>query len=156
MGKGKIDPAVGRRIAVIRKERRITQATVAEEIGVTVATIQNYEHGRHKVTDEQAEKIAAALNCTVADLYRANSAVPPLAIKFGRKGVPRASKFIRPQPRRRRASRFDSVKHYLALAKNARRKLFVAANHADHYLMQQLATNYDDLFERCVDEIRNC
>lgn len=58
------------RIRDLRKEKRMTQATLAEAAGVNRITIAKYETGRINPTLESAHKIASALGCTVDDLLK--------------------------------------------------------------------------------------
>lgn len=46
----------------IRKEKRITQAALAEKSGLALSSIQRYERGERKPTMEALNKIAAALD----------------------------------------------------------------------------------------------
>lgn len=55
----------------IRKDRKITQATLAESAGVNLRTLQDYEQGAKDINGVRGitlYKLAQALNCTVEDL----------------------------------------------------------------------------------------
>ena len=45
-----------------RKEKKMTQVELANKLGVTVNTVQNYENGRRKPSDDMLEKISDVLD----------------------------------------------------------------------------------------------
>lgn len=55
-------------MAQIRKVRGLTQAQLAERLGVAQRDISNYESGKIKPRIDTAQKIADALGCAVEDL----------------------------------------------------------------------------------------
>jgi transcriptional regulator with XRE-family HTH domain len=59
---------IGENIKELRKNRNLTQTDLAEKIGVTYITIQNYENDRRQPSIETLNKIANALGVTIADL----------------------------------------------------------------------------------------
>jgi transcriptional regulator with XRE-family HTH domain len=65
------------RIAELRQYRGMLQADVAKAVGVTKATVCNWEHGRIGIGTARLEQIARALNCDVADLLVAPGSPPP-------------------------------------------------------------------------------
>ena len=60
---------MGRRIAEVRAERELTQATLAEELGVTTRYVQRVEAGSENLTVETLVKFANALKAPLADLF---------------------------------------------------------------------------------------
>lgn len=56
------------KMKVKRMERGLTQAQLAEKIGVAHITIFQYESGWRVPKRETLEKIAAALDCKVEDI----------------------------------------------------------------------------------------
>jgi transcriptional regulator with XRE-family HTH domain len=64
------DGRVGARLAELRARRGMSQGWLAKRIGVTVGTVQAYEHGRARVTVDRLLGLAAALGCEAADLLR--------------------------------------------------------------------------------------
>jgi transcriptional regulator with XRE-family HTH domain len=58
----------GQRLHEIRQHRDLSQGEVAKAIGVSVGTIQSYEHGRTRITADRIEQLAQALQCELADL----------------------------------------------------------------------------------------
>jgi transcriptional regulator with XRE-family HTH domain len=65
-----VDGRAGARLLEIRKIRGLSQGRLAKTIGVTVGTIQAYEHGRSRITVERLEALADALQCEPADLLK--------------------------------------------------------------------------------------
>ena len=68
MEKRTVDPRPGQRLREVRQHREISPAKLAKAIGVSVGTIQHYEHGRVHITAERLLELAAALQCEPADL----------------------------------------------------------------------------------------
>ena len=62
------NPQVGQRLRQIREHRGISQGLLARLIDVSIGTIQNYEHGRVRITADRLEQLAQALQCQVIDL----------------------------------------------------------------------------------------
>jgi putative transcriptional regulator len=58
------------RIREIRKERGITQQQLSEMSSVPRVCITRYESGKYRPTLKNAEKLAAALHCTIEELIR--------------------------------------------------------------------------------------
>lgn len=56
------------RMAAIRKTNGLTQAQVAERLGITQGSYGHYERGFRRVSLEMLPKLATALECTEADL----------------------------------------------------------------------------------------
>lgn len=59
----------GVRLQEIRKARGLTQAQLAESIGLDVKTISRIETGGRFPQKENIEKLVNALNCNVKDLF---------------------------------------------------------------------------------------
>ena len=58
-------PTIGERVARLRAARRISQAQLADEVGVKQPTIANIERGRtHAIKGYVLERLAKALNTT--------------------------------------------------------------------------------------------
>jgi transcriptional regulator with XRE-family HTH domain len=64
------DGRVGRRLIEARKARGFSQGWLAKRIGVSVGTIQAYEHGRARIAVERLHALADALQCDVAELIK--------------------------------------------------------------------------------------
>lgn len=59
----------GRNIRIGRAAARLTQKALAELVGITQATVANYEAGRIAPRDEIKARIATALNSEVPRLF---------------------------------------------------------------------------------------
>ena len=57
------------RIAALRKERRISQAELAEAVAVTRQTIISLESGRYNASLVLAHKIAKYFETTIEDIF---------------------------------------------------------------------------------------
>jgi len=57
------------RIAALRKERRISQAELAEAVSVTRQTIISLESGRYNASLLLAHKIAKYFDLTIEDIF---------------------------------------------------------------------------------------
>lgn len=63
-----VDGHIGECLAKARKARGMSQGWLAKRIGVSVGTIQAYEHGRTRIAAERIRALADALRCDVTDL----------------------------------------------------------------------------------------
>lgn len=57
------------RIAALRKERRLSQAELAEAVAVTRQTIISLENGRYNASLLLAHKIAKYFDTTIEDIF---------------------------------------------------------------------------------------
>ena len=57
------------RIAALRKERRISQAELAEAVAVTRQTIISLENGRYNASLLLAHRIAKYFDATIEDIF---------------------------------------------------------------------------------------
>lgn len=64
---------VGAAIATLRKQRRLTQAQVAESMSVEKETVSRIETGVISPSLARLRQIADVLGCTPADLFRPGS-----------------------------------------------------------------------------------
>ena len=60
---------LGRRVQELRKSNGIKQESFAETIGIATRNLSNIETGKCFPAPDTLEKIAAALNCKVKDLF---------------------------------------------------------------------------------------
>lgn len=83
---------IGLRLRQLREARAISQGQVARAIGVSVGTVQGYEHGRTRITVDRLEQLAAALQCEPVELLAEPGSPTPryryfdkslAALKFG-------------------------------------------------------------------------
>ena len=63
-----IDVHVGLRMRTIRREKRMSQDTLAKALGITFQQIQKYERGTNRVSASMLVKAAQALGCPTAHL----------------------------------------------------------------------------------------
>ena len=61
--------ALGERMAQFRKARGITQAQIAEALGLTQQTYQSYEVGRRRIPVSTLPSVARALSVSLEDLF---------------------------------------------------------------------------------------
>jgi transcriptional regulator with XRE-family HTH domain len=61
---------IAERLVKARKARGFSQRWLAKRIGVSVGTIQAYEHGRARIAASRLLDLADALQCDVADLIK--------------------------------------------------------------------------------------
>lgn len=66
--RNKLDMALGLHIRERRKSLGISQAALAEALGITFQQIQKYERGFNRVSFSRLVMIAQALDCRIADL----------------------------------------------------------------------------------------
>ena len=59
---------VGKKIKEVRNSKKLTQAQLAERLGVTQPTVQQYEGGRRKPKAKTLHRIADALGVDVREL----------------------------------------------------------------------------------------
>jgi transcriptional regulator with XRE-family HTH domain len=62
------DTRLGERLRQVRVHREVSQRQLAGAIGVSISTIQSYEHGRVIIAIDRIEHLARALQCEVLDL----------------------------------------------------------------------------------------
>ena len=77
-----LDVAVGQRIRLTRKARGVSQAALAEHLGVSFQQTQKYEKGSNRVSASMLIRIAQRLDTTVAALVGENETIkaPPDAL----------------------------------------------------------------------------
>jgi transcriptional regulator with XRE-family HTH domain len=75
-GKRPKDGRIGRHLAEIRKARGMSQGWLAKRIGVSVGTIQAYEHGRARIAVDRLQALADALRCEAAELLKQSESQP--------------------------------------------------------------------------------
>jgi transcriptional regulator with XRE-family HTH domain len=63
-----IDVGVGARIRIRRRELGVTQAMLAEHLGLTFQQVQKYERGANRVSASMLVRTAERLGCTVGYL----------------------------------------------------------------------------------------
>ena len=59
----------GKRIKELRERKKLTQEKLAEKVGLDLQTISRIETGYYFTSFENLEKLADALDVTIADLF---------------------------------------------------------------------------------------
>lgn len=59
----------GKRIKELRERKKLTQEKLAEKVGLDLQTISRIETGYYFTSFENLEKLAEALDVTIADLF---------------------------------------------------------------------------------------
>jgi transcriptional regulator with XRE-family HTH domain len=79
---GPINQDLARRLKELREHAKVSLAELAAAVGVTKATIWQYEHGQSRVSPLRLEELARALYCEERHLHmRSGSALPRLRIR---------------------------------------------------------------------------
>ena len=74
---GPLDAMVGARISMLRVNRGISQAILAERIGVTFQQMQKYERGANRVGARRLSQVASVLGISVGELFESSEAESP-------------------------------------------------------------------------------
>ena len=65
----RVDHDVGRRIATLRKARRISQTVLGQALGVSFQQVQKYETGRNRVAAASLKRIAELLDVPMSVFF---------------------------------------------------------------------------------------
>jgi len=68
--------SIGRRLARLRRERGLTQAQLAERIGILQTLVTDYEHDRLRLSAEMAVRFTLALGVSLDDWLLPEAAAP--------------------------------------------------------------------------------
>ena len=68
---GPLDAMVGTRIRMLRVDRGMSQAALAERVGVTPQQLQKYERGTCRIGGGRLSRFALALGVSVGELFEA-------------------------------------------------------------------------------------
>jgi len=66
---GQLKSQFGKRVQALRYKAKMTQEDLANEVGVTIESISNIERGIYGASFDTVEKIAAAFNVPVKNLF---------------------------------------------------------------------------------------
>jgi transcriptional regulator with XRE-family HTH domain len=69
-----VDEAVGARIRLLRKRRKMSQAELGKALDVTFQQVQKYEKGTNRVGASRLQMVANALNVPIAELFGGTTA----------------------------------------------------------------------------------
>lgn len=73
----RLDVAIGQRIRERRRTLGLSQAGLADVVGVTFQQIQKYERGANRISFSRLVEIAGALRCELGDLTEGLYATTP-------------------------------------------------------------------------------
>lgn len=73
---GPLDAMVGARIRMLRVDRGISQAVLAERIGVTFQQVQKYERGASRIGTSRLAQIASVLDVSVGGFFESSRTAP--------------------------------------------------------------------------------
>ncbi len=62
---GPVDRLIGKRVMMRRRERGLSQAALAEQLGISFQQLQKYEQGQNRITVARLAKIAAELDVAI-------------------------------------------------------------------------------------------
>ena len=74
---GPLDAMVGARIRMLRVNCGISEAILAQRIGVTFQQVQKYERGANRVGASRLSQIASALDVSVGEFFESSRSGPP-------------------------------------------------------------------------------
>lgn len=98
---------LGERVARLRKVRSITQAQLAEALGVSQQTVQAYEVGRRRIPVSTLRLLAKALSVSLDELMAEGERAPVPQLQ-------RQLERIRALPRRKQQEMMDVIETMLA------------------------------------------
>jgi transcriptional regulator with XRE-family HTH domain len=64
-----VDVMVGKRIRVLRLERKISQETLAHKMGVSYQQLQKYEKGHNRMGASRLQRVADAFGVSIPELF---------------------------------------------------------------------------------------
>lgn len=64
-----IDYWVGQRISQLRRERGLSQTTLASALGLSFQQVQKYETGANRVSAARLYRLSLLLECSVAEFF---------------------------------------------------------------------------------------
>jgi transcriptional regulator with XRE-family HTH domain len=74
---GPLDAMIGAKIRVLRVNRGISQAILAQRIGVSFQQVRKYEQGANRVGASRLAQIAYVLDVSVGEFFESSRAAPP-------------------------------------------------------------------------------
>jgi transcriptional regulator with XRE-family HTH domain len=107
-----VDEAVGARIRLLRKRRKMSQEQLGQAIGVTFQQIQKYENGKNRVGASRLHRVAIALDVPITELFD-GSAEPGSKLKatkslaFDKQALRIAEAFVKISDKEVRSSLID-------------------------------------------------
>lgn len=72
---------IGWKLRKLRLQAGWTQERIAEQIGVSIQQIQNYESGANKMNTDRLQQLANALDVPVQSFFTDNDETMPMAVE---------------------------------------------------------------------------
>ena len=118
--KNPVDEAVGARIRLLRKGRKISQEEFGKAIGVTFQQVQKYEIGENRIGASRLHLVALALNVPISELFDSTSGTSGTSrttksVAFDREALRFAEAFVKISDKALRSSLVDFTE---AIARN--------------------------------------
>ena len=118
--KNPVDEAVGARIRLLRKGRKISQEEFGKAIGVTFQQVQKYEIGENRVGASRLHLVAIALNVPISELFDDTSGTSgtsrtTTSVAFDRQALRLVETFVKISDKALRSSLVDFTE---AIARN--------------------------------------
>jgi transcriptional regulator with XRE-family HTH domain len=118
--KNPIDEAVGARIRLLRKGRKISQEEFGKAIGVTFQQVQKYEIGENRIGASRLHLVAIALNVPISELFEgtlgtSGTSRATKSVAFDREALRFAEAFVKISDKEVRTSLVDATE---AIARN--------------------------------------
>jgi transcriptional regulator with XRE-family HTH domain len=121
-----IDLTVGRNVRVWRMAKGLSQARLANRLGVTFQQVQKYETGGNRIPTGRLVKLAAILGVPIAALFEGTSAADPsrslLALVSDRRSFRLAHAFAAVKDNRCRLSLVNMVEKIAASVPQSKRR----------------------------------
>jgi transcriptional regulator with XRE-family HTH domain len=109
-----VDEAVGARIRLLRKRRKMSQQELGTALGVTFQQVQKYENGKNRVGASRLHMVAIALNVPITELFdgasgRSGTSSATKSVAFDRQALRFAEAFVKISDKELRSSLVDLV-----------------------------------------------
>jgi transcriptional regulator with XRE-family HTH domain len=109
-----VDDAVGARIRILRKRRKMGQAALGKALGVTFQQVQKYENGKNRVSASRLHLVATTLDVPIAELFGGASATSTMSrvtksVAFDAEALRLAEAFVKISSKELRSSLVDVV-----------------------------------------------
>jgi transcriptional regulator with XRE-family HTH domain len=108
---------LGQRLAELRRERDLTQAQLAEQLGVSQQTVNSFERGRRRVPVSLLPELALILDSSIEDLIGSAKGAP--AKRGPASKIQRQMEEIRRLPRSKQKFVIDMLDAVLAQAQRS-------------------------------------
>jgi transcriptional regulator with XRE-family HTH domain len=119
-----VDEAVGARIRILRKRRKMSQQELGKALGVSFQQVQKYENGKNRVSASRLHLVATTLNVPITDLFdgalaTSSTSRATKSVAFDRQALCLAEAFAKISDKELRSSLVD-VAEAMALISGSR------------------------------------